>query len=232
MHGLDMTFDHEIYGHDRASLLTSPEEVYRRLEAILSDKVLRFNPYKVDDATLLACVERARWRPWPALTQMLVFHFHDIRRVKWKCPYDAIFYHIGDQPDELHMSINVLTRRVTYTSTLHQIHTNVGDRVLTNIRQVERMQGKDYFVSHYLPARFGLVNLCPAYRMYRLKGNDAQKAEIIRHQMVESKITMLKEILSYPYTRHYLNCSRNYIDYTTPINSYIEAFRHYPDASR
>ena len=63
----------DTYGYELQSLLTSAEEVWQRLRRIPSDKVLRFNPYPLDDATLLACVERARWRPFLALTQMTVF---------------------------------------------------------------------------------------------------------------------------------------------------------------
>lgn len=75
----------------------SVDEARERLEAILADKVLRFNPYRVSDEELVACAERGRWRPFPALTQMVVFHFLDIRAVKTHHVFDAIFYRIGDR---------------------------------------------------------------------------------------------------------------------------------------
>lgn len=224
-----MEFESDIYGNDPKNLLTSLEEVQARLNAILADKVLRFNPYSVDDETLLACVERAVWLPWPALTQMVVFHFHDIRTIEWKIPYKAIFFHIGNDREEKHISLNSLTNRFTYTATLHQVHATINNRVLTNEKMVERMQHKDYFISHALPSRTESGESRPAYRMLRLKGNDNQKAELIRQQMIKSKIIMLNEILAYPYTPHYLRCSRNFIDYSTPILTAIDTIRHFPD---
>lgn len=231
-HGETMQYSVADFGFSPWSLLKSPEEVGERLKAILDDKVLRFNPYAVDDGELLACVERAYWRPWPAMTQMVVFHCHDVRRVNWKCPYDALFFHIGNMPEEYHMSMNRLTCRFTYAATLRQVHVTVNDRPLTNDKMVQRMQGKDYFVSHALPERAGMKGGHAVYRMYRLKGSDAGKAELIRRKMVEAKICMLNEILSYPYTPQYLHCSRNFIDYATPISTFIEAFRRYPEYRR
>lgn len=222
-------FRSDIYGYDPKSLLTSPEEVLGRLNAILGDKVFRFNPYAVDDATLLACVERAVWLPWPALTQMVVFHFHDIRTIEWKIPYEAIFYHIGNDPEEKHLSINSLTNRFTYTATLHQVHVTVNGRVLTNEKMVERMQHKDYFISHALPSRTESGKSRPAYRMFRLKGSDNQKTELIRQQMIESKISMLQEILAHPYAPQYLHCSRNFINYEANIKAAIDTIRHFHD---
>lgn len=51
------------YGYNPHSLLISPGKVSERLRAILGDKVMRFDPYSVDDVTLLACVWRASWQP-------------------------------------------------------------------------------------------------------------------------------------------------------------------------
>lgn len=62
----------------------------------LVDKVLRFNPYRVGHEELVACTGRGRWQPFPALTQMVIFHFLDIRPVRTHHDFDAIFYRIGD----------------------------------------------------------------------------------------------------------------------------------------
>lgn len=222
-----MEFKTDIYGFNPNGLITSKEEVCRRLQAILEDKVLRFNPYSVDDETLLACVERAVWQP--SLTQMVVFHFHDIRRIKWERPYDAIFFHVGNDSQELHLPVNSLTNRLTYSATLQQIHVTINGNVLTNQNMVEKMQGKDYFISHALPTKtIGRSNR-PAYRMFQLRGDEHQKAELIRQLMIESKITMLKEVLAHPYTPQYLCCERNFIDYTTPITAAIESIQRFPD---
>lgn len=224
-----MDYRSEIYGNDPKNLLVSPDEVRLRLDSMLGDKVLRFNPYSVEDATLLACAERAVWQPWPSLTQMVVFHFHDIRRVEWRRPYDAIFFHIGDDHQELHLSLSSLTNNLTLTSTLKPTHICVNGHPLTNGKMVERMQWREYFVSHALPARTAGGHGRVAYRMYRLKGIDAQKAALIRERMMESKITMLNEVLAYPYTPQYLRCSRHFIDYTTPVTALIDTILRYPD---
>ncbi len=221
----------DIYGNDPKSLLSDPKEVWFRLNAILGDKVLRFNPYSVDDKTLLECVERARWLSWPALTQMVVIHFHDIRQVEWKCPYDAMFFHIGNDPSELHLSIKALTDKLTYIANLKQIHVTIGGLMLTNHKMAERMQGKDYFVSHSLPARTPDYKFRPAYQLHRLKGNDSQLAEIVRKTMIEAKVAMLEEILAHPYCHHYLRCSRDFVDYTTPISEAIHTILHFPQTS-
>ena len=195
---------------------------------MLSDKVLSFNPYSVDDATLLKCVGRGIWKQFPALTQMLLFHFNDIRSIGHGCPYDAIFFHVGDDTSERHFPVRCLTEKITYAATLRQVHVEVNGHAVTNERMVEKMQGKDYFVSHALPADATLRGQTPAYRMFRLKGTSRQCADIIRRQMVESKIRMLEEVLSHPYCREYLQCSRDFIDYATPILEAIDIIRRFP----
>lgn len=220
----------DIYGYDPKSLLTSPDEVQKRLNEILGDKVLRFNPYSVDDETLLACCERARWTPWPALTQMVIFHFHEIRRVvRENNSYEAMFMNIGDDPEEFHILLNALIDKLTYKATLQQVHVMAGGRPITNRRIIESMQGKDYFVSHSLPARTSNMNNRQAYRMYRLKGKNLQKADAIRTAMIEAKIAMLEEVLAHPYCKEYLCCSRNFIDYVAPISAAIAAIRKFPE---
>lgn len=218
----------ETYGYRRESLLTSPEEVRDRLRGILADKVLRFNPYAVDDKTLLACVERARWMPFPAITQMVVFHFMDIRVVGKNHPYEAIFFRVGNDPDLQYLPVMILTDRLTYTATRTQTHVMVNGRPLTNAKMVANMQGKDFFVTHALPVEMPRGGIVCSYRMFRLRGSEERKAEIIRARMVESKIAMLEEILTHPYEYSYLRCSRHFIDYTTPIRAAIEAIRRFP----
>lgn len=217
----------DIYGYRPEILIEDPAEVKARLDAILGDKLLRFNPYLVDDDALLACAERGQWRPWPSLTQMVVFHFHDIRKLEWKHSYEAIFFHIGNDSREMHLSMNSLTKKVTYDATMQQIHVLINDRPLTNAKMVERMVGKDYFVSHALPARTEAGQSRAAYRMYRLRGDEREQAALIREKMIESKIAMLREILAHPYAEQYLRCSRNFIEYTTPIEAAITAIRHF-----
>lgn len=213
------------YGYNPHSLLTSQGQVSERLRAILGDKVMRFDPYSVDDETLLACVGRATWQPFPALTQMVAFHFHDIRRVNWVHPYDAIHLHIGDNPNEIHIPIWALSDKLTYNATLRQTHVTVNGKPVTNPCMVESLQNKSYFVSHALMCTGHGGKIVPAYRMFRLYGTSQRKATMIRERMMEAKITILNEILSYPYSPDYLQCKRNLIDYSTPIESYISEIK-------
>lgn len=226
-----MLFDHDKYGYNPAELLTSADEVWTRLNAILSDKVLRFNPYSVDDRVLLDCAERGRWMPFPALTQMVVFHFNDIHKEDRKYSYEAISLHIGNDTASTHLPVNALIGKYTYTATLTQRHTTIDGRPLTNYKMVEKIQRKDYFVSHTLPTRMINGRTFPAYRLFRLKGADNQKAETIRIAMTEAKLVMLNELLAYPYCPDYLRCSRHFIDYAAPIQAAIEAIRRFPTAS-
>lgn len=211
------------YGYSPGCLLKSPEEVRGRLKAILDDKILRFNPYSVDDETLLSCVERAVWQPKPALTQMVVFHFHEIRKVEWIYPYEAIYFHVGESSQETHLPLSALTDRVTYIANRRQVHVAVDGRPLTNGNMVKRLCGKDYFVSHALQAEKPNGKKVLAYRMFCLKGGSSERAEKIRQSMIESKKYMLHEILAYPYCSEYLQCCRDFIDYGSPIRQALDA---------
>lgn len=213
------------------AVLYDPAIVWQRLHDILNEKVLRFNPYTVSDEVLLACVERARWQPWPALTQMVVFHCHDVREIKWKCRYDALFLHVGNDTQEIHISMNSLIERYSYIATLKQMHSTIGGKPITNEKIVAKMAGKDYFVSHSYPCELPNMRQLPAYRMYRLKGSPAQRAALIREKMVESKIEMLYEILVHPYCKQYLHCARNFINYEPYIRRAISVIARYPHAT-
>lgn len=218
----------DIYGPNPRDLIFSEEMAWRRLWAILGDKVLKLNPYAVDDETLLACAERGRWQLYPSLTQMVVFHFKDIRQVEGNFRYEAIFMQIGNSEVETHLSTSALADKLTYTANRRQIHVMVNGRPLTNHKMVENLQGKDFFVSHALCTEKPNRKRFPAYRMFKLRGNQANRAAMIRTKMVESKIAMLEEILKFPYSPDYLQCHRDFIDYSTPINAAIAAIRQYP----
>lgn len=220
------------YGYSPDSLLTSEVEVWRRLAAILGDKVMRFNPYSVDDDTLLASVERAVWQPWPALTQMVVFHFTGIRRVEWRHPYEAVFFRIGEDPRETHLPLSALTEGLTYTATRGRLHTTLDGQPLTNAGMAERLCGRDCFVSHALPAERGNGRKAPAYRMYRLAGDKQDRARKIRERMLASKALMLGEILAHPHCADYLQCSRDFVGYAAAINEALASIREFPDFHR
>lgn len=222
--------DIDNYGPDRWQLDHSPENAWRRLEAILNDKVMRFNPYLVDDDALLECAMRGQWRGFPALTQMVVFNFLDIRRVQGHPrTYDAIFFRVGNSAEEHSFPVGKFISGTTYKATRHTVRQMAGKQRITNRALVEGLPGKSYFVSHALKglcwrgSDFGL-----AYRMHRLWGTPANKAKIIREAMIASKITMLEEVLEHPYNLDYLACPRRLIDYATIVRAAIDKVRLYP----
>lgn len=113
---------------------------YERLNVILSDKVMRFNPYSVSDSVLLECAERGYILPPPSFTQMAVFHFQDIQKVERNFSYEAIFFTIGSSPVRYHLAIGSLIHSFTHHHTLRPTHVKIGGKNLTNYRMVEKMQ--------------------------------------------------------------------------------------------
>lgn len=205
----------------------SLEEARQRLEAVLSDKVMRFNPYKIGDKELLACAERGRWRPFPALTQMVIFHFLDIRRVVSNHQFDAIFFRVGDSKDEYYFPLGNFIYTIAHHTTKRQIRTLFDDKHITR-SNISRLQNRPVFVSHgIVGSRFILKNMF-AYRMYRLDGNPAEQAKIIRAQMCRAKIAMLEELLTYPDSPIYLGYRGSDLDYATPIRAALAAVAQYP----
>ncbi len=68
--------------------------------------------------------------------------------------------------------------------------------------------------------------------MTRLWGTEAHRARLIREAMMASKITMMEEVLKYPYNLDYLACRRHLIAYEPIVRQQIERFRRYPDACK
>ncbi len=143
-------------GPDMLVLDSSPENAWERLRAILSDKVLCFNPYLVDDKALIECAMRGYWRPLPALTQMLIFNFQNIRKVKapHHREFDAIFYRVGSAPEEYYFPIRAFIMGTSYRPTRHTELQMIGKQRITNHTLVENMQHKSYFVSHGLKGHY------------------------------------------------------------------------------
>lgn len=211
------------------------EEARKRLDAILSDRLLRFNPYRVADRDLLDCAERGRWSLFPSVTQMIVFHFHDIRRVPQAAGgkawyYEAIFFHIGDLCEEHYFSLQSITRPMTNIITRRPEWTLVNGRhiVPSNIR---KLVGKSVFVSHALNCERLQGGFRQAYRMHLLHGSEAKRADIVRRAMCEAKQTMLQEVLNYPCHPDYLGKLIDSFDYETPIKFALETIRNYPSAA-
>ena len=104
----------DTYSSSRAPRPLTLSEAHERLNAILSDKVMRFNPYLVDDEALLECAERGHWLDFPSLTQMVVFHFHKIREVKSRFTYDTIDFNIGQKKETLSLPLGQITRPMAH----------------------------------------------------------------------------------------------------------------------
>lgn len=200
-----------------------------RLEAILADKVLRFNPYRVDDDALVACAERGRWRPFPALTQMVVFHFLDIRQVKTQYDFDAIFYRVGDSADEHYFPLGTLIYAIAHHTSKKQERVQINGKNITR-STVANLQNRSFFVSHAIPGCRYLAPTMLAYKMCRLRGNVAAQADIIRQQMCRSKVAMLEEVLKYPARPCYLGYRGAEVDYTSPIRAAIQSIARYPQS--
>lgn len=225
-----MTFIQDNFGYNPKVLLTDPDEVGIRLHSILDDRVMRFNPYTVSDETLLECAGRAEFLSFPALTQMVILNFVRVVPYCASKPWNMIVFHVGADEREYKIPMGALYNRLTYRATLRPDWNLVNGKRITNSGMVEKMMGKSYFVSHML---FGINiygEIQPMYRMFRLKGDTSAMAAEIRLRMCESKISMLQEVLKYPYSPDYLQCRRDLIDYTTPIQAFIRTVRHFPDA--
>lgn len=204
------------------------EEAQQRLEAILADKVLRFNPYRVSDEELVACAERARWRPFPALTQMAIFHFLDIRTLRTNHEFDAIFFRIGNSAEEHYFPLGNLIYSIAHHATKFPERTQINGKNITR-SNIAKIQNRSFFVSHAVPGSRFLTVTMLAYKMYRLKGSIAERAETIRQQMCQSKVLMLEEILNHPTSPCYLGNGALSFDYATPIRAAIQSITKYPD---
>ncbi len=207
----------------RASL----EEAKQRLEAILSDKVMRFNPFRVGDAELLACAERARWRPFPALTQMVIFHFSNIRTVVTHHEFEAIFFRVGNSKSEQYFPLGDFIHTIAHHTHKMQIRTQIDGKNITR-SNIANLQNRSFFVSHAVVGTRYLQQYMFAYRMHRLRGDTAEQANTIRNQMCRAKIAMLEELMTYPASLIYLGYNGSDLDYTTPIRTALATFAQYP----
>ena len=209
----------------------SVAEAKRRLEAILADKVMRFNPYAVGDEELVACAGRGYWRPFPALTQMFIFHFLDIRVVRTRHIFDAIFFRVGDFAEECYFPLGRLITPRAHHYTKKPERPQINGKNITR-SNIFRIQNRSFFVSHaVIGCRINAPD-APAYKMIRLKGNVSRQAETIREQMCLSKAAMLEEVLQYPSSHCYLGPGCAGFDYATPIRAALQSIARYPTARR
>lgn len=202
-----------------------PEE---RLERILSDKIMRFNPYMVDDQTLLDCAARGKMQPLPSLTQMLIVHFLDIKYVRRNFIYEAIFYRIGNCPEIFHTSLSSLVCSFSHYFHKGPVHSKFNSSNLTNDSMVEKMQNRSFFVSNVILGTRNYQTLGIGYRFNRLKGNEHSQAECIRRSMCNAKIEMLNEVIKYPWSDCLLKTSSNTPDYSPILLRAIDIVKDFP----
>lgn len=206
------------------------EEARERLEAILADKLLWFNPYRVPDRELLDCAERGRWLTFPSVTQMIVYHFHDIRMTKNRETgmfYEGLFYHLGDTDTESHFGVKFLTQTLTHRATRKQIWTLVNGRHLVP-SNIHTLEGRDVFVSHALCCDCPRDGIRQAYRMHRLYGSESKRAATIRESMCVAKLEMLGEILRHAVLPEYLGNTCRTFDHATPLLNAMASIRYFP----
>ena len=196
-----------------------------RLKAILQDRVIRFDPYAVDDEMLLMCAERGFWRGGTALTQMTVFHFHDIREVKWKVNYDALFFHIGEREEELSIPVNSLVNSVTHHITKYPVYSTINGRHIVR-SNIGTLQHKSVFVSHSIHGLIKIYRAGQAYRMHLLHGRPQRRAATIRKAMIQARIEMLGEVLAYPESPFYLGGISSSFDHRLPLREAIARLQH------
>lgn len=219
-------------GNVDESLMGRPDVAAQRLEAILTDKVLRFNPYSVSDEELLACAGRGWWRPFPALTQMVIFHFLDIRDVptRGKHTFEAIFYRMGDSEREYCIPLSYFTHTVSHHSSKHPHRSQMNGRNISP-SVVPKMVNRTYFVSHAIVGHGKVGQLKLAYRMQQLRGSVSAQADAIRQQMMRSKTAMLEEVLNYPESPVYLGYKGPEFDHAPLIQAAMATFSTYPNVA-
>lgn len=211
------------------SPLDNLEHSLMRLNGFLSSRRLIFNPYSVSDRKLLNIVERTGWGGEFDIVQTVVMTFIRLRRVADVREFDGIFFRLGEDPKESFIYSSAFTYAPTAFDSLRQERSMIGNRRITNDSHVAALVGKRFFISRIIHCRNAWGNHTPAYKMIRLKGNLEKDAQAIRQSMCEAKIEMLRRILDYPESDRYLNCSRDFFDYRTPILRAIDTITHYSD---
>lgn len=212
--------------------LTNSDEVAKeRLSAILSDKLLRFNPYSVSDEALLDSLGRGYWRPLPSLTQMVIFHFQDIQLTHTNnAAYYGLFFNVGNDPDSRHYSIGTFTRPMTHPVSNQQVWMTINGKHLTPAT-INRLTNRDVFVSHAINCRKISDKTYLSYRMHLMPKSPHAQAKMIRESMIISKLTMLEEVMQYPTHPDYLAYTGLSFDFRTPILSAIANIRQFPNST-
>lgn len=209
--------------------LNNPEHSQKALDAILSSRILIFNPYRVSDSELLEIVENASWGGEYDLTQAVVMTFTRLRQVGSEGDFDGIYFRLGKNANEAFLPASWIYYGVTSNDTCRKTRHICGKRILRNEKDIRWLVGKRVFISHFIKGYNISRGTRVAYRMHRLYGNKEQDAKTIREAMCAAKIEMLERVIAYPYSMDYLYCSRNFFEYEPRIRRAIDIISHYSD---
>lgn len=202
------------------------EEGMARLEAIMTRRCLRLNPYAISGKRLLEIVYNSCWGDDADITQMVVLRFTRLKRGLLD-RVEGIYMRVGPCEDEVFVPAWAFLYPSTASDTLQPTRSIIGKRPIRNERDIEYLEGKTVFVSRIIRGRFGPSRSWVAYRMHRLYGKPERDVAIIRQAMCEAKIEMLERLLAYPYGPFNLRCPEGLFDYQTRITRAIEAVRSF-----
>lgn len=206
-----------------------PEYSRMRLDRIMGRRRLSFNPYTVSDERLLELVSQTGWGNEWDITQMTIVTFTRLRPLNDYRKFDGIFMLVANAPEEVFIPKGALTRSITANDTIRPERSWTGKTPIRNDKDVERLPGKQYFVSRIIRGVNPFGNSKGAYKMHRLYGKTARDAATIREAMIVAKIEMLERILQYPESPDFLSCSKGFFDYESRIRQAIDLIRHFPD---
>lgn len=206
-----------------------PEYSRIRLDRIMGRRRLSFNPYTVSDERLLELVSQTGWGNEWDITQMTIVTFTRLSPLNDYRRFDGIFMLVANAPEEVFIPKGALTRSITANDTIRPERSWTGKIPIRNDKDVERLPGKQYFVSRIIRGVNPFGNSKGAYRMHRLYGKTARDAATIREAMIAAKIEMLERILQYPESPDFLSCSKGFFDYESRIRRAIDLIRHFPD---
>lgn len=203
-----------------------------RLEAILSRRRLRLNPYMFSDDELIAMAYDSGWGDLTDIVDMVIMRFTRLRETGTIERFDGVYTCVGRSDEEIFIPLGALKWGVFASDSLRTERSWIGKKAITNDADVEKLVGKTVFVSRVIRGHALGGKSRVAYRMHRLKGKPVVDAKIIREAMCDAKIEMLKRIIDYPQGPFNLSCHKNMIDYEPRLRRAIAIVRDYVQSRR
>lgn len=208
------------------------ESYMARLRMFLNDKLLRFNPYLIENEKLLEGIGKMRWRGIYSLTQMVILNFRDVQRLTdSEFSQEKVIYTLGDSEEEITEHMSAFTCKRTAADSLQQIRSTINDQRITQPCQIHSLIGKRVFVSRNVITVTPGGSFGKVMRMHRLKGTPEEDAAIIREAAVAAKLEMLERLLAYPHANIYLDGEPSApVDIATPIRALMTEIAAFPKA--